>query len=213
MSNNESTNTPCANHKAVLAMKDAYVKQWGSGQLPVDLETAQKNKPKVGRPAKESINPIHDIAKELLVKGEDESFPTWLDNILFGSCITSAGQSGNVSNVSPPDVVGALHLPEFKVQPLLDKGVGVRKAQRVIGAARHAAHGIHNHLLSNPHIMKVYKDRADIEYHLSPYNNLEAFPVKDLKPVPDEIMALRGDGSLEALVAYGDALRAFRQQS
>jgi hypothetical protein len=95
------------------------------------------------------------------------------------------------------EVVGALHLRTFEVQPLLDAGMARRKAQRVIAAARHAAHGLFTYLIRRPELLERYEEYARIEAKLA-YSH-----------VPRHIEELRETGDY---LAYGEALREFRLQ-
>ncbi|VVP68821.1 hypothetical protein PS914_00772 [Pseudomonas fluorescens] len=129
----------------------------------------EKNPRGAGRKPASTVNPIAYLAVELLMDVPADK-PLWLDNIIFGSCLTAAGQSQNVCNVSMNEVVGALYLKEFKVDVLVAQGTPLRKAQRIIKAARHAAHGIHCYLVRRPKLLQVYEDAAKLEASLAPSN-------------------------------------------
>ncbi|MER2096607.1 MAG: hypothetical protein ABS977_06815, partial [Pseudomonas qingdaonensis] len=62
-------------------------------------EVAPKNLIGAGRKPASTTNPIAHIAIEVLTNELGEPHPLWLDNIIFGSCLTAAGQSRNVCNV------------------------------------------------------------------------------------------------------------------
>lgn len=161
--------------------------------------------PSRGRKPVVSGNPVTHIIAQLSFPG---CRPLWFDEIVFGSCLNSAGQSGNVCNVSMDEVVGALHLHTFEVQPLLDAGMAKRKAQRVIAAARHAAHGLFTYLIRRPELLERYEEEARIEAKLA-YSHVALVPYTPLKEVPRHIEELREAGDY---LAYGEALRAFRLQ-
>lgn len=61
------------------------------------------------------------------------------------------------------EVVGALYLSEFKVETLVAQGTLLRKAQRIIKAARHAPHGIHYYLAPRHRLLESYEDAAKLE--------------------------------------------------
>jgi len=132
--------------------------------------TAPTTNPKgAGRKPGSTANPIAHLAVELLADDRMDK-PLWLDNIIFGSCLTAAGQSQNVCNVAMDEVVGALYLPELRVDVLVAQGTPLRKAQRIIKAARHAAHGIHHYLVRRPKLLQSYEDAAKLEASLAPCN-------------------------------------------
>ena len=134
------------------------------------IEIAPERNPRgAGRKPASTVNPIAHFAAELLMDVPADK-PLWLDNIVFGSCLTAAGQSQNVCNVSMNEVVGALYLKEFKVDVLVAQGTLLRKAQRIIKAARHAAHGIHSYLVRRPKLLQLYVDAAKLEASLAPSN-------------------------------------------
>lgn len=135
-------------------------------------ETVPRTNPRgAGRKPASTVNPIAYLAVELLIGHQMDVHmgkPLWLDNIIFGSCLTAAGQSKNVCNVSMNEVVGALYLPELKVEVLVAQGTPPRKAQRIIKAARHAAHGIHTYMMRRPRLLQSYGDSAQLEASLAP---------------------------------------------
>lgn len=176
--------------------------------IPTTNYFAPTNPKGAGRKPASTTNPIAHIANEVLTNEPGQSHPLWLDNIIFGSCLTAAGQSQNVCNVSMNEVIGALYLREFKVDTLVAQGTSLRKAQRVIKAARHAAHGIHCYLLRRPELLRCYEDAYKLESKLA-YSHLALVSYKQLQEVPEHITALRVAGDY---LAYGEALRVFRQR-
>lgn len=166
-------------------------------------DVAPKNPKGAGRKPVSTLNPIAHIAAELTFNK-----PAWLADIVFGSCLTSAKQSQNVCNVSMNEVLGALHLKVLTVQAVTATGVAKRKAERIIKAARHAAHGIHCYLLRHPEIWQRYEDEHKIESKLA-YSHVVLVTYKPLREVPTIIAALRLAGDY---LAYGEALRAFRKE-
>jgi hypothetical protein len=135
-----------------------------------DEPASGRNTRGAGRKPASTVNPVAHLAVELLTDAPGEQPPLWLDNIIFGSCITAAGQSQNVCSVAMNEVVGALYLRELKVETLVAQGTPLRKAQRIIKAARHAAHGIHHYLASRPRLLQSYEDAATLEASLAPSN-------------------------------------------
>lgn len=172
------------------------------------IEIALKKNPRgAGRKPASTNNPIAHIAVELLTNDPGEPHPLWLDNIIFGSCLTAAGQSQNVSNVAMDEVVGALYLREFKVDTLVAQGTSLRKAQRIIKAARHAAHGIHHYLTHRPKLLQFYENASKVEARLG-YSVIHLVCSAPLQAVPQHIKDMHSAGNY---LAYGEALRAFRR--
>ncbi|WP_146017997.1 MULTISPECIES: hypothetical protein [Pseudomonas] len=173
--------------------------------IPTVEDVAPKNPKGAGRKPVSTVNPIAHIASELLFAN-----PAWLSGIIFGSCLTAAGQSQNVCNVSMQDVRNTLLLKDFTVLAVRATGVAKRQAERIIKAARHAAHGIHCYLLQRPKLLRRYEDNYDckLESKLA-YSHVALVPYKPLQEVPEHITALRLAGDY---LAYGEALRAFRMR-
>ena len=165
-------------------------------------EVAPKKNPKgAGRKPKSTPNPIAHIIDQLSLEK-----PRWFDDILFGSCLTAAGQSSNVCNVEMNAVLGALHLKSFEVESVKANGVEKRKAERIIKAARHAAHGVHHYLLTHPALLARYEALSTIEARLA-YKPVALVHLAPSSPVPQHITVLYKQGDYHA---YGEALRAFR---
>lgn len=162
-----------------------------------------------GRKPTTTPNPIYHIVHELTLKGHR---PGWFDDILFGSCLTAAGQSRNVSNVSIKAVLGALHMRVFSVDRLIACSTDKRKAQLVLKAARHAADGI-LHYLHRRHperleqLEAAAKAESECAYDWSAQMRSRKAQAFTSPPVPTHITELyrRGD-----YFAYGRALQAFR---
>lgn len=173
----------------------------------------KKNPKGAGRKPKSTVNPIAHIVVELVSKPRGQETlsgrPTWLDDILFGSCLTAADQSRNVCNVEMTAVLAALHMKKFEVQAVMANGVAKRKAQLIIKAARHAANGIHNYLLRHPELLKEYEEAARIELRYA-YSHVVLVPFTPPVVVPQHITDLYLNGDY---IAYGESLRAFRLKS
>ncbi|MNJ49761.1 hypothetical protein D3C77_450090 [compost metagenome] len=73
------------------------------------------------------------------------------------------------------EVLGALHIREFTVQAVMATGVAKRKAERIIKAARHAAHGIHCYLLRRPELLRYFEDAYKVESKLA-YSHVALVP-------------------------------------
>ncbi|HCU0831237.1 hypothetical protein OLM64_07515 [Pseudomonas aeruginosa] len=162
-----------------------------------------------GRKPTSTPNPIYHIVHELTLK---QHRPSWFDDILFGSCLTAAGQSGNISNVSIEAVLGALHMKVFSMDRLRACSMSKRKAQLVLQAARHAADGILDYLETRyPERLEQLEAIAKVEsewaYEWSAQLRLRMAPPPISLPVPARITALYHQGDY---FAYGRALQTFR---
>ena len=65
----------------------------------------------------------------------------WVNDIITGSIITSAGVTNGKINVKARAVIGALFLSEITADACKTNEYSLRTAQRIAKAARHAAHG------------------------------------------------------------------------
>lgn len=162
-----------------------------------------------GRKPTSTPNPIYQIVHELIPK---ERRPGWFDDILFGSCLTAAGQSRNVSNVSIEAVLGALHMKVFSVDRLIGFGTDKRKAQLILKAARHAADGVLHYLQRRyPERLEQLEVAAKIELECAYDWSAQLRSRKDQalasSPVPAYIIELYEQGDY---FAYGRALQTFR---
>ena len=83
----------------------------------------------------------------------------WVDDIITGSIITSAGVSNGKINVKLRAVIGALFLSEITAEACKTDEITLRTAQRIAKAARHAAHGIASYVERHPAI----KAEIDVE--------------------------------------------------
>lgn len=170
-----------------------------------DYDTQQPLKARRGRPPLSTVNPVSAFMAMFPVGNER---PRWLDNVLFGSILTAAGQSRNVSNVSMKDVHNALYLPVLEAQVLEGQGRDVRQAQRVMQAARHAASGIVSHMERHcPAYLAHLRMDAEVDERHS-YYRTELEPSRILLPPPDSIYQLYLDGDY---LGYGRALQAYRR--
>ena len=75
---------------------------------------------------------------------------SWVDDIIHGSILTSAGRSNGKINVKARTVIAALFLSEISVKACQTEEVALRTAQRIAKAARHAAHGIASYVERHP---------------------------------------------------------------
>lgn len=84
----------------------------------------------------------------------------WVDDIIHGSILTSAGVSNGKINVKARAVIGALFLSEISADACVTNEHTLRTAQRIAKAARHAAHGIASYVERHPMI------KAELEAEL-----------------------------------------------
>lgn len=83
----------------------------------------------------------------------------WVDDIVTGSIITSAGVTNGKINVKRRAVINALFLSEITAEACKTDEMTLRTAQRIAKAARHAAHGIAFYVERHPRI----KAEIDVE--------------------------------------------------
>ncbi|MEE4147735.1 hypothetical protein [Pseudomonas viridiflava] len=83
----------------------------------------------------------------------------WVDDIVTGSIITSAGVTNGKTNVKRRAVINALFLSEITAEACKTDEMTLRTAQRIAKAARHAAHGIASYVERHPRI----KAEIDVE--------------------------------------------------
>lgn len=113
---------------------------------------------KRGRPKANTHNPIAAYMPLLHMNG-----CSWVDDIVFGSVLTSVGSSGGKANCSIATVYACLYLEHFSTDTVKGPGDSKSKAERVVKAARHAAHGIHSYLLRHPKLFASLQAEAGIE--------------------------------------------------
>lgn len=108
----------------------------------------EPSKAKRGRPKITLANPV---APFMHLLATSEPLP-WVDDIIHGSTITSAGVSNGKINVKVRAVIGALFLTTITADACVTNGVSPRTAQRIAKAARHAAHGIASFIERRPQL-------------------------------------------------------------
>jgi len=110
-----------------------------------------------GRPKAAFKNPVaaymHLLAVPYLLP--------WVDDIIKGSIITSAGISNGKINVKTGAVIGALFAEDITAEVCKTQEISLRTAQRVAKAARHAAHGIASYVDRHPEL------KAEVEAEVS----------------------------------------------
>lgn len=111
-----------------------------------------------GRPKTKKPNPAA-VFMPLLVIPE---VLNWVDDIIHGSILSSAGTSNGKINVRPRAVIGALFLPEISAEACQTSEHTLRTAQRIAKAARHAADGLASFIERHPSI------KARLEAELAP---------------------------------------------
>lgn len=140
--------------------------------LITDCATAQASISKAG-PVVESVEPITKQGRgrpKTLFKNPAAAFMPflvipdplpWVDDIIHGSILTSAGRSNGKINVKVRAVIGALFLSEISADACKTDESTLRTAQRIAKAARHAANGIASYVERHP------KRKAELEAELS----------------------------------------------
>ncbi|WP_346395485.1 hypothetical protein [Pseudomonas syringae] len=108
-----------------------------------------------GRPKTSYVNPV---AAYMYLLAVPDPLP-WIDDIVTGSIITSAGVTNGKINVKARAVIGALFLSEITAEACKTSEISLRTAQRIAKAARHAAHGIASYVERHPRI----KAEIDVE--------------------------------------------------
>lgn len=101
-----------------------------------------------GRPKTSYANPV---AAYMYLLAVPDLLP-WVDNIITGSIITSAGVTNGKVNVKARAVIGALFATEITAEACKTSEISLRTAQRIAKAARHAAHGIASYVERHPKI-------------------------------------------------------------
>jgi hypothetical protein len=108
-----------------------------------------------GRPRTSYVNPVATYMYLLAIPDP----LSWVDDIVTGSIITSAGVTNGKINVKRRAVIGALFLSEITAAACKTDEMTLRTAQRIAKAARHAAGGIASYVERHPRI----KAEIDIE--------------------------------------------------
>jgi hypothetical protein len=119
-----------------------------------------------GRPKTKLTNPAAAFMPFLVIP---DPLP-WVDDIIQGSIITSAGVSNGKINVKARAVIRALFLSEISAEACQTSEHTLRTAQRIAKAARHAAHGIASYIERHPAI------RAGLEVELGADRLYQASP-------------------------------------
>ena len=101
-----------------------------------------------GRPKTSYANPV---AAYMYLLAVPDLLP-WVDHIITGSIITSAGVMNGKINVKARSVIGALFATEITAEVCKTSEISLRTAQRIAKAARHAAHGIASYVERHPSI-------------------------------------------------------------
>nr|WP_233445863.1 hypothetical protein [Pseudomonas carnis] len=101
-----------------------------------------------GRPKTSFANPV---AAYMYLLAVPDLLP-WVDHIITGSIITSAGVTNGKINVKARAVIGALFATEITAEACKTGEISLRTAQRIAKAARHAAHGIASYVERHPSI-------------------------------------------------------------
>ncbi|QXI27449.1 hypothetical protein [Pseudomonas vanderleydeniana] len=143
-------------HKKATTSLAALIAGQSTTQAPPPSTSTETTAPKRGRgrPKKVDVNPIASLAPVLL----EPAIPMWVDDIIHGSVVRSAGVDNGKINVRMRSVIWALSLPEITTEACrtgVSKSgemINLRTAQRIAQAARHSIHGIALHIERHPKI-------------------------------------------------------------
>lgn len=154
---------------------------------------------------------------------------SWIDDYVFGACVTVAGVHKGKLNVSPAHVLRACLLNEISTEIVkrVIRLEGLRtmsdqQARRICQCARFAVGGMEMYLERNPTVRQelqfevdfansYHEDKADVLRVVggeSPAPVALTAPVREARKVPLWITELYKAGEY---LEYGEALRAFRQ--
>ena len=112
-----------------------------------------------GRPKSVFKNPAAAFMPFLVIP---DPLP-WVDDIIHGSILNSAGRSNGKINVKTRAVIGALFLSEISADACLTSEHTLRTAQRIAKAARHAARGIASYVERHPRLKAELEVELDAE--------------------------------------------------
>ncbi|WP_457265810.1 hypothetical protein [Pseudomonas sp. P5_C3] len=154
----------------------------------------------------------------------------WVDDYVFGACITVAGVHKGTLNVSPSHVLRACLLNEISTEIVkrVIRLEGLRtmsdqQARRICQCARFAIGGMEIYLERNPTVRQELQFEVDFanSYHENNADILKAVggdeppapvvltaPVREARKIPQQITELYNAGEY---LAYGEALRTFRR--
>jgi hypothetical protein len=119
-------------------------------------EAVEPTKSVCGRP---KINFANPVAAYMYLLAVPDLLP-WVDHIITGSIITSAGVTNGKINVKARAVIGALFAAEITADACKTGEISLRTAQRIAKAARHAAHGIASYVERHPSIKAELESEA-----------------------------------------------------
>ncbi|MBA6117642.1 hypothetical protein MXF29_18785 [Pseudomonas sp. NC26] len=108
------------------------------------------DEPKRGR-GRQKTTYANPVAAYMYLLAIPDPLP-WVDDIVTGSIITSAGVTNGKINVKARAVIDALFLSEITADACKTNEYSLRTAQRIAKAARHAAHGIASYVERHPDI-------------------------------------------------------------
>ncbi|SFI62618.1 hypothetical protein SAMN05216206_2581 [Pseudomonas guineae] len=114
---------------------------------------------KRGRPAgaiTSTPNPLYALISE----AADLGLP-WLEDIVYGACVTSGGVSNGKMNCCPRHVLRTLTRPSISIETVgFGLGCSLRAKQRTAQVARHALGGIELYLERNPEVRSRLENLA-----------------------------------------------------
>ncbi len=110
-----------------------------------------------GRPPAITINENYQVIRMALTLGQN-----WINDIIYGSCTTSAGVSNGRLNVRIKEATQLLCLPKFSSK---DVGISLytfnlsdRRQRLVAQAARHALDGINHYLQTHKSLWEALEN-------------------------------------------------------
>lgn len=134
--------------------KEARAKPSDPSDSPIEVPKRSR-----GRAKTSYANPVAAYMHLLAIP---DPLP-WIDDIVTGSIITSAGVTNGKINVKARAVIGALFLSEITAASCQTSEISLRTAQRIAKAARHAAHGIASYVDRHPGIKAEISAEIDLE--------------------------------------------------
>ncbi|HCP53590.1 MAG: hypothetical protein CMK72_04225 [Pseudomonadaceae bacterium] len=118
----------------------------GYAATPDKNEVTDTTQRRRGRPTKATPNPLY-----ALIRAAAELNPSWLDDIVYGACVTSGGMSNGRMNLKPRHVLRTIMQPEIGVSTVgYGLGASERTKQKIAKAARHALGAITLYLERHP---------------------------------------------------------------
>lgn len=83
---------------------------------------------------------------------------------MYGSVATAVGSKSGRLQVRPSHVRATLYLSNITVGAIKRPEISLRTAQDIAKAGRHAAHGVHHYLQSQPQLLSVLSAEFQCEF-------------------------------------------------